>query len=284
MRNIVEGNHSRLEFDSIADLRETISAHYRHADVIRHMHRRPEWFGDVGSHEELFRLARVGWNEKTQDTLDVSEDVLEQVSREYALPTFQSFYDVSGVDVDVARYLSGEPENMISYELLHTPDSGRVVALAANLAVGHSVTSEAMISRGQAVVALAYALEMIGIRTELYADFQVRGKPGTGMSSRTVVTLKSAEDALDPAMVMFAYAHPAFFRALALPAMHAHPRMFHEPLKIGSSYGRVTETLPLDVFPEECIYVPSFLKGNEDTVTDAREFVIEHLKSLRIIE
>ncbi len=278
MRNIVEGKHSRLEFDSIGDLRKTASE-YRNFGVIPHMLAEDKkWFGGVRDFDEILKLARIGWDSQLEDTLSVVGDTLESVEREYDMPTWHGFYDVSGADVDVARYLSGEPENMISYLMVETPKAGRVITLVMNVGAGAGVSAQILIARGKAVVALVCAIESIGLRTELKAELQVIG--ANGFTTHTVVTVKEAGEDLDPALVMFAYAHPAFFRGLMIVSQGAHPERFHKPMKMNSSNGEPVRKAWKGELPEEAIRVQPEIGTS---AAEAKEFVVKHLKSLGII-
>lgn len=281
MRLILKRNQSRLEFDSVADLLATVVTH-RDVRHLRSIEDYPDYFGDVRSVDHLFDLARVGWEAQLGDTLTVAERTLATVERAYDVPMWQSYYDVNGADVDVARYLSGEPENMISYHMAEIPRSGRVVSLAVNVGASSDISADDVVKRGKSVVALVYALENMGLRTELYADSQSKSLEGGPETGRVVVKVKDAADALDPAMVMFALAHPSFLRGMMLGAMHEHPERFQKSLNVGGGYGRPTKGMPNDVFPDGCIVLQTVMRSG-DNVTDAEEFVVKHLKELGLI-
>ncbi|MFD1044176.1 hypothetical protein ACFQ1S_00485 [Kibdelosporangium lantanae] len=213
----------------------------------------------------------------------VAENTLTTVERTHDTPIWQPRFEVDGSDVDVARYLSGEPENMISYSLVTTPTTGRVISLAVNLGATGGVSVGDMVKRGKSVVALVYALERMGLSTELFADSQSGSRDLRPETTREMVKVKGASDALDPAMIMFALAHPSFYRGLLFASMHAHPARFHEPLDIGRSYGNVLRDLPNDVFPDGCIVLNTAMRPSDLNVSDAEAFVVKHLKELGLI-
>src|SRR5690606_40002886 len=75
------------------------------------------WQGEgVRTLDDAKRLAHEGLPIDGVKALEVASEKVSQIYREYDVPSFSSCYDVTGSDVDVARYLSGEPENMIRSE------------------------------------------------------------------------------------------------------------------------------------------------------------------------
>jgi hypothetical protein len=243
-----------------------------------------EEFFHAKSREQIKGFMADGWDEHLEEVFAVSEETLKTVASEYDLPSFHSYYDVTGADVDVARYLSGEPECMIAHHMVDTPHAGRVVTITANIAVNAMTETRKMIARGKAVVALVHAIESLGLRTELYVELQVRAFMGgdNGYRMHQITKLKDASDSLDPAMIMWAYAHPAFFRGLGLASMNELPARWKEDLDVygtSGSYGQASsEWAGTDMYPEGTIMVPTSLDRD-----NPHDFVVEHLKGLGII-
>ncbi|TCO56894.1 hypothetical protein EV192_106369 [Actinocrispum wychmicini] len=152
-----------------------------------------------------------------------------------------------------------------------------------NIGATYDVSTEDMIKRGKSVVSLVYALERIGLRTELYTDAQAKSMGSGRETAREMVKIKDAADALDPAMVMFAYAHPAFLRGMLLTAMHEHPARIQDSLKVGSAYGIPLKSLANDVFPEGCIILSTVMRSGDHSVSNVEAFVVKHLKDLGLI-
>lgn len=276
-----DSSHELMEFDSIADLRSEVEGKHSDAEVLRHIGEGEDYMGDVKSWDHLTQLARDGWEDDVEELVKVSEETLETIDREFQLPSWQSYYDVTGSDVDVARYLSGEPENMIAYTMVETPRVGRVITLAVNVGASGIVDSKVITARGKYIVSLVYALESMGLRTELYADLQAKGW-GRG-TCRTLVKVKAADDVLDPAMIMFAYAHPAFMRAYMLASMHGFSEGIQVKVGVGSGYGVPTKGFDdQDILPEGTVTVASNMTGAWNK-QDAQDFVVKHLRELGII-
>lgn len=287
-----EGSYLRIEFDSIAEMASVIETNHSNVDVFAEAGGRDGWYGDVKSVSGLKTLAQNGWGRDLEEVLSVSEETIKTVERDFDVQTWQSYYDVSGSDVDVARYLSGEPENMIAYTMVETPRAGRVVTLVANVSVSGGVSTETIEARGKNICALVHALETLGIRTELYTSFgnttDFFGTDDNGaVKCQITVKVKKAEEILDPAMVMFAYAHPAFFRAYMLTAMHELPVKHHRAFGMysGGGYGHVVKLVDTTSFPEHTVVVDAKMRGGrgEWNPKMAKDFVVSQLKDLEMI-
>lgn len=288
MRITKEGKYIRHDFDSIAEIAAVArdssptqikggkKSCYHHLDSFGGYE-----FFHIRDRAELDNLIQNGWEEHADSTYQVAEETIKSVARDYDMPSFQSYYDVTGSDVDVDRYLSGEPENMIAYHMVSTPKAGRVITIAANIAVNAMTSTKKMIARGKAIATLVMAIESLGLRTELFVEMQNQGGWGgeSDPTLRQVTKVKGPEDTLDASLMLFAFAHPGFFRCLSLGAMWALPEELYEPFSIGYSHGRATNDLGWeDDYPEGTIHIPSSLN-----VDDAKGFVVKHLTELGII-
>lgn len=285
MRNVVSGAQSRLEFDSVADLVATVKKH-RDIRHLRTIGMYPSYFGDdVRSVDDVLELARVGWESHLDETLKVAESTLEKVERDYDVPSWQSYYDVAGSDVDVARYLSGEPENMIAYTMVETPRTGRVVSLAVNVSVSGGVSADKVIRRGKAIVSLVYALERIGLRVELYVVATSNSVTKAKRTGCDWVRVKQAQDVLDPAMIMFALAHPSFLRALMLSAMYEHPEPWRNAFDVeGGSFGSPMSMPEMTGLPDGTVVLDTKVSiYDRDRIDSPEAFVTRHLKDLGLI-
>lgn len=233
-------------------------------------------FSGVSTWKEAAALAIDGWAGEAAKAEEVALAAVESIEAEYDMPAFRSYYDVTGSDVDVARFLSGEPECMIGYEMVQTPRAGRVITLCASVSVSGSIKADTITRRGYGIAALAFALERIGFATELWADLSAQGGKD---SAHVRVLVKGPSDELDAARVMFAYAHPAMLRVLALGAMHTLPKAAHNSLGVGFSYGSPMD--PKRDLPDGTIYLPSISSAYD--VPDADVALRQHMKDLGII-
>lgn len=78
--------------------------------------------------------------------------------------TEDMLYDVAGCEPDVGRYLSGDPENMMSFQELPTKKTVRIVA---DVALSGACGDEVVFMRGAALVTLIENLELRGHKVEL---------------------------------------------------------------------------------------------------------------------
>ena len=215
------------------------------------------WSG--GTFEDAAALAATGWETELPATLDIVTSVVSDIERESMVVTFNTVYGTDGADVDVARFLTGEPECMISYPLVSTPRDGKVIALCASVCYSASVEPEQITQRGQAISALAFALSQLGMSVELWADVSIYDHCAIKCQ------IKSANDTLDTAKVMFAYAHTAFYRQL----------MFGS-----STFKHGAPVDPAQDLPEGTIYLPATYT---DGIEDMGAWVTNELKTLGLI-
>jgi hypothetical protein len=195
--------------------------------------------------DQAKELAVTGWNAHLDATLDLVDSAVTSVETETPSTHFHTVYGTEGCDVDVDRYLAGEPECMISYPLVETPRVGRVITLCASIAYSASVDPPDMIRRGQVISALVLALSRMGLNTELWIDSTITSISNS--NSNTVRCLvKSANDVLDMSKVLFAYAHPAMLRQL----------VFGVP-----TFSHGIPQPPKKDLPEGTIYLPEICKA-----------------------
>lgn len=205
------------------------------------------WEGDVSMREAL-ELARHGWQDQN-DALAIAEDAVETLEREGLISQFnRPVWDVTGSDVDVSRYLSGEPECMIEMPLDQT--KGRVPTVVMVKSFTYLATSDDDVLRehGRLVVALVLALEKLGVPVEIWADRPLfHAHTPTGKYYQRVL-IKGGGDYLDAGQLMFAMVHPAMLRRLGF-AVHAsatpRPRSRDEKDLYGEG-AILTETIPAD--------------------------------------
>jgi hypothetical protein len=214
-------------------------------------------------------MARLGWKEQLDSALELAESAVQLAEQEHMVDTFNPVWDVTGAEVDVARYLSGEPECMIDFPLAKTSKSGRIIALCASITYSGAIGPDTIRRRGATMVALALALSRLGHNTELWADLS--GTPmGSGGDVRIRVLVKGANDELDPSKVMFAFAHPAMLRMLGFAAIEGLGRDTH-----------ICPIPPRKDLPEGTIYLPEIC--SERDVPEADEFLRAHLGELGLL-
>lgn len=266
----------RVTYGSVEELHTVAERHFVNDTAYRGRGIRPSFTG-VESLSELKTLAIDGWAEEAAHAMSIAESAIETVAQDVSMPSFTADWAVAGSEVDVARYLSGEPECMIEYEPVATPRYGRVIVLCSSISVSGSVSTETIKRRGHAVAALAFALANMGFSTELWVDMTSKARNGDLDSTRVLV--KGANDEIDAARIMFAFAHPGMMRALAMPAMHEWPEDKQKAHGVGNNYGKVTD--PIKDLPEGTIYLPSVCSDRD--VPDADKELARYLSELGIV-
>lgn len=259
---------------SLAALADTAGKHVEEAFSSEY-----DWtreYRGVSSWKQAYGLAVNGWHGVESEVLEIVDSAIESVESQQEMDSFTPVWDTAGSEVDVARYLAGEPENMIDYHITPATRVGRVVTLCASVSVSGAVSNDAIKKRGYGIAALAFALSKLGFAVELWADLSAKSGSTTG---RIRVLVKGANDELDPAKIMFAYAHPALLRTLCFSAMHAFPSGVRKALDVGGSYG--TPENPKEDLPDGTIYLPSVLRDRN--IPNAEEMLREQLTALGVI-
>jgi hypothetical protein len=213
-------------------------------------------------------MAVTGWDEDLAETLAIAESAVDKVEREHEVQAFTPTWDVTGCEVDVARYLSGEPENMIDFPTTTLPKQGRVITVCASISYSAAIEPDVIKRRGQTLCALALLLSRLGYAAELWVCMTT--KSGRKVAE-TKVMVKGANDTLDPAKVMFAYAHPGSLRVLMFAIQDSHARK-----GFNFGFGRGTPEPPIRDLPEGTIYLPELKSGRN--VPDAHEGLKEYLR------
>lgn len=239
-----------------------------------------EWRGNATPNQTL-ELARMGWTERLAETLTVAQQAVETIERDHEVPVFLPTYDVSGVEVDVSRFLDDEPECMIDYPLTPIVKAGRIITLCASVVFSGAIDPDSIVKRGQAVAALAMALADCGYGFEIWADFSIEAHSG-GSVIRNRVLVKGAHDLLDPSKILFALAHPAMSRTLLFGSCHGAPEDMKRDCQVrqGAGYGMPTDAR--HDLPEGTIYLPS-VRSSRD-IPDLDDAVIGYLRELEIIQ
>jgi hypothetical protein len=253
--------------------------------------RRPEFVFPPGTEPwratfgNALKLATDGWSEQLPDTLTIAEDAVRMADREHTMDSFEAVWDVTGGAVDVARYLSGEPECMIDFPLTQTSKQGRVITLAVGTAISGSVSADTYLRRGRGIVALALALARLGHAIEIWAyDSSICNGANSDHYAHLRVCVKSAHDEIDPARLMFTLAHPAMHRALMWAVRDKIAQPWRKGLSMRAKRGlpnNTTRDAERDLYPEGAIILPGI--RSYDDIPDPEEFVREQLGELGLL-
>lgn len=228
-----------------------------------------EWDGAVSYHEAE-RLAIDGWHELVEEVEATASWIERQVTQDRSLETtFDAFHDVEGAEVDIARYLSGEPECMVQAIPVQVPKTARTVRLCVSNGVRAQVTTQQFIARGAAVVALIDILR----RTQRPLEVWVGSRTSSGQEY--VACVQPGDQPLHLGRIMFAIAHPAAHRKLGFAARQAGWKHL--------DYGLGSESLRESDLPEvdgDSIVLP-MLQATDDWSPEAsRRWIDQQLDNL----
>lgn len=188
-------------------------------------HERDPW---SGSHtmEEAIEVARFGWEEGRKYLQQrIGEIAVDQLIGDHTVVNQR--YQLAGDEVDIDRYLIGEPEQMIEY-YTEPERNGKHVTILANIGVPATVQPQQIMRRGGAMYAAMEALRSNGYSTGLsVADVTVAGLN----QIEHFIPITKPGEYLDIDTAAFCLAHPSFPRRGLFAALE------HESLGLRHSMG-----------------------------------------------
>jgi len=210
-----------------------------------------DWDWDLNTdYDRALGLARSGWKE-IGDEID---KLLRSLQLDVDKDDIKYHFDVSGEEIDVSRYLAGDPECYLDPRLT---DGGKLGTRVINLwlKVGDNCSTDAttLKNRGMYYATLVRALEQSGksVGVTLYVACQSRN---TNAKTLTTIRIKKPCEHLDPNTLAFWIAHPAAFRRIIfrlwelLPDETRDEMGFRDGHGYGGSYklGEIPEDLAAD--------------------------------------
>lgn len=236
----------------------------------------PDGFYRASFNEALKMGYEDGWMPQSPNVADLLAYV-ETDLKEATVNGFDWTFSTSGMRVNVARYLSNNPDCMVKALPLKVMRTGRVIRLYVPATYPGSADSVQIISRGIAIMALVEAFSMMQHPTEIWAGICNEGGSRRGERLRTsyLVNVQQATDPLDMPRIMFALAHPAFARQLGWSVKDTCPGNRGEAMGFrGGNYGRSSrEIIPADygdMADENVIVLPSIDKDRMDWTNEPK--------------
>jgi hypothetical protein len=230
--------------------------------------------------DDVSSLIAHGWADGVRMATPIAEQALETIETESEVTRYEADWQVSGSEVDVSRYLQGQPECMIEYQPVRISKVGKVVQLRVGVFLSNAISNRDWVKRGASVVRLAMALEECQHSVEIWLDLcvgEVHGSSGKKVIIRTLV--KDAHDSLDPARLAYWLSHPSVFRRVHFAAMDALPEKWGEVVgHKGHGYG--VKATPEDL-PEEAIYIPQTCYSEH--LSDPTQWVKDAMKKLGLV-
>lgn len=173
-----------------------------------------DWAGKTKSLSEAVTLGHKGYEEIRPEVERMFTELESQLA-ERLESAFQSRYDYQGVQVDVGRFLSGEPECMIDFVPEPSQRMGRVVRIVINGSCSAMIAPDRIIKRGVVVCALVDSIHKLGMGVEVYIEYPINDSginSSSGQVYSSVVKLHDSQQMLDINNLMFALCHPSMFR------------------------------------------------------------------------
>lgn len=233
----------------------------------------PSWDLDTGWGEAV-KLAREGWEDGTHALVQLSAKLTDSIASR--IERFDPYYHLeAGGNLDIARYLDGEPECWLKLESVVTEGQGlkHITVVYANVGSA-SISAETMLARGAATASLIECLEFAGHRVRLVSAIPVEER---GHQSLGLITIKTFDQPMDTARLTYAIAHPAAFRRLGFAWIERLP--VEHQRELGEWYGMPAMDIPQAYKGD--IYLGPMVGGERDWNTPgvAEAWVIEQLKA-----
>lgn len=226
--------------------------------------------------QDAITMAKYGWKD-SQSIKEIAYDLQSLMTT----PEFKNsyIYDHSGDEVDVGRFLSNEPENMIQYTVMED-NSSKLINLIANITFSGVVNTSTIYNRGACIVTLINKLEDLGYKVKLDLFFSVRSKK-TNRYFDILIGVKEYADTLDLDRIAYCLCHPSFLRRIILSILEQQKLSIIKEFEFyfGKSYG-----LPSDNIQKECnIYFRSLTNYNEYLYSSLESCVLEIQRQIKNI-
>lgn len=184
----------RGRFDDLITHAET------YGDLRKGSHTNTREFSGTKSFREAMDLARGGWHEGTERLSNLRDSIIDELGGFAEQPA--PFMDVSGDMVDVGAYVTGAPENMVSwYDDIGTTRHAHVLV---NVTASANKSTEMMTMRGLLAASIVDTLESYNIRVTLDVMFRTKYVNSFAWIGR----LKEGSEVLDLERVAFCLRTP----------------------------------------------------------------------------
>lgn len=269
-----------------------------------HMHRDADGYGEnwtgTDNFEQAYNYAKYGgWQPDSVVRLrNLFDDMVPRL-RKFTEMSYEVRPEVHGFQVDVPMFLAGEPEHMFEF----VPDEHQVTKRALCLIVGHSISagnsSKELFIRGQALIALVRALNLMGFDLEIWSEESLRpGWSGRGNNDlpdnwACLTRLHAAGSTMDESAVEFAVGNPSWLRRLLFGLQEGEPVEVREKFgfKNGEGYGSCMPIQHADLvgadiqlnLGERWFGESSWGDDDEDTAKRGIMWVAGQLKKLGVI-
>ncbi len=174
------------------------------------------WAG-TNTYPEALQLLKDGWADGLEKIKKTSVTLTEQIIKVLEVPELQ--YDVTGQDLDIGRFVAGEPEDFVTVEPAEQETYPKVLHVVANISASAAVDADTIMLKGAAIVALVDALEMHGKRVIVDIVSTADGQNDAVEQHQTWVRIKESDGPVQLANLVMLIAHPSTLRRLMFREM-----------------------------------------------------------------
>jgi|GEM_PF-241774 len=271
--------YRHLEFSETIDMAEAIRRkrdHYSNSSVSGDRR-----FTGTNNLAEAIKLARLGWEdgiskiEKYLDEIDTDDLFSDAINRP------EIFRDVHGTVVDVAGYIQGIPEHMVSLTFEQRPT--RAVKLIIAVDQHAYVSQEDMIQKTTSIFLAAEALRRTGYILDI-TGIDYRSSRGYGHDNILYeFPILRPGDYLSSAQLAFMLGHPSFLRRILFAVNETEEEGIRDKFGFKEGYGYGTpQTLKkatlkkagtIDKGDDSVIYIVDKDDGFGDILKQAKKIV-----------
>ncbi len=212
-------------------------------------------FTGTDTFQEAVDLAMNGWSTERPKVDALLEPLRERLAEKLDLVSHR-IHDIVGYEPDIDRFLDGEMESMWEDIHIEAPHQGKVFTLLVSGSVSGGVSTETILKRGVAIIALVEAFQICGCDLEIWVENSVtsfdyqRDAEGSYCPEWSSLTrVHRAGDNLDINELMFPLGHPAWQRRLSFGMREGEPQEVRDSFGFNNhgGMGSTADLLCVDV-------------------------------------
>ena len=264
------------EFDSLGDFVRYAKDNPTPKDSNQ---KKSERFNYTENLTEACNLATHGWDEIRGEVDAQLDELVEHINDSFG-EFYVSEHSTSGAFVDMGRFVTGEPECMVSFVAEPQARMGRVVKVVMNAVVSGSINADLIKKRGIAVLALIDTIHKLGVGIELWWEESLMGGR---QEFSTLIKLHSSEEPMDINSLMFALAHPDMLRRLQFSVQEQHKDSKEQGAYHGGGYGSPRDLMSV----KNCDYdvvIEKLQNGDQTIIADTLQWVLSTVQGLGLVE
>lgn len=201
------------KFGDTLDFKDYLALGGSYHSVQQSRSRGDHWNGAESFDKNLERTTE-GWAEHRTEVNQNAGQITADAYRETEALRPSAVVDFFGGAVDMGRYVTGDPENMIDFKLAPSNGQDKVCTLLVGVTANCGQNAQDMVKRGAAVVALIDILAGTGRAVEVWVEAtSFKDYDDTdGKSVSVLVCVKPANGPMDLDQLLYMVAHPGAFR------------------------------------------------------------------------